>query len=97
MMKMNSHFALRDYSLLPQAGLREGRCTAAGNPPAYLLRVKGAGMRVFALKQNVFQLNAPHPSPLPPAGEGMKELRPAPFKIRLYLYSSATNWYFCIL
>jgi hypothetical protein len=43
------------YSLLPQAGLREGRRTAAGYPPAYLLRVKGLGMRVYALKKMVFR------------------------------------------
>ena len=65
-----------NYSLLLQAGLRKGRCTAAGYPPTYHLLVKGQEMRVYALQPIRFQLNAPHPSPLPLAGEGMQHKSP---------------------
>jgi putative transposase len=41
----------RIYSPRPQAGLREGRCAAAGYPPAYSLRVKGLGVREEVMEQ----------------------------------------------
>ncbi len=33
---------------------------------------EGLGMRGYAMKKNVTLLNVPHPSPLPPTGEGRR-------------------------
>jgi hypothetical protein len=58
------------HSLLPQAGLRKGRCTAAGPPPAYHLLVKGLGMRGVEYEYFVRYAQTLTPSPSPACGRG---------------------------